>query len=316
MRGMPRALAVAAQDGLSLSLVVAALTFGLRHGIDWDHIAAITDITGSQDNARKSLRFATLYALGHAGVVLLLGLIAIEVGSRLPPTVDAVTERLVGTTLLALGIYVFYALLRHGRRFRMQSRWMLFLSAARRVVRAVRRTGASPPVVISHEHEHAHDDPFHATHRHLEAPAASASGNASLSRRLQTTVRSHRHRHRHVGEMPEDPFMQYGTATALTVGVIHGIGAETPTQVLLFVSAVGTGGRAAGTALLIAFIMGLLVSNTLIAIAGAFGFLGASRSFPLYATVAVVTGAFSLVLGILYLLGRGALVPPILGGSQ
>jgi hypothetical protein len=89
---MSRALAVAVQDGLGLSLLVAALAFGLRHGIDWDHIAAITDITSSQDNARKSLRFATLYAVGHGAVVLMLGLNTIEVGFRLPGTIDAVID--------------------------------------------------------------------------------------------------------------------------------------------------------------------------------------------------------------------------------
>jgi hypothetical protein len=83
-----------------------------------------------------------------------------------------------------------------------------------------------------------------------------------------------------VGDVPDDPFMRYGTATALTVGMVHAVGAETPTQVVLFLSAVGAGGRTAGTILLITFLVGLFVSNTLIAIAGTFGFLRASRKLP------------------------------------
>src|SRR5207244_13264286 len=33
--------------GSSVGIVSAALALGIRHGIDWDHIAAITDITST-----------------------------------------------------------------------------------------------------------------------------------------------------------------------------------------------------------------------------------------------------------------------------
>ena len=50
----------------------AALLFGFRHGFDWDHIAALTDLTGSQAKSRRSMWLATLYALGHGAMVLVL----------------------------------------------------------------------------------------------------------------------------------------------------------------------------------------------------------------------------------------------------
>ena len=59
-----------------LLLVLSAFAFGLRHGVDWDHIAAITDVTGSQDTTRRSLWLGTVYALGHATVITLLGFVA------------------------------------------------------------------------------------------------------------------------------------------------------------------------------------------------------------------------------------------------
>jgi high-affinity nickel permease len=74
------ALAFSAGEGLSLAIVFTTFLFGLRHGIDWDHIAAITDITGSQETARKSPRFATLHAVGLGLVVLALGLLTIDWG--------------------------------------------------------------------------------------------------------------------------------------------------------------------------------------------------------------------------------------------
>src|SRR5437016_1637063 len=105
---------------LSVGLIVTAFGFGFRHGIDWDHIAALTDITGSQHETRRSMLFATLYALGHALVVFALGFAAIVLAARLPTSVDGIMEHFVGLTLIGLGIYVFFSLLRHGRDFRMR----------------------------------------------------------------------------------------------------------------------------------------------------------------------------------------------------
>src|SRR5438067_3028910 len=118
-------LLAASTEGLRAGLVATAFGFGFRHGIDWDHIAALTDITGSQDTPRRSLHLATLYALGHALVVFVLGSAAIVLAEQLPSGVDAVMERVVGATLILLGVYVFGSLVRHGRDFRMRSRWML-----------------------------------------------------------------------------------------------------------------------------------------------------------------------------------------------
>src|SRR5512138_2313182 len=36
-----------AAEGAGLGLLLTALTLGIRHGIDWDHIAAISDITST-----------------------------------------------------------------------------------------------------------------------------------------------------------------------------------------------------------------------------------------------------------------------------
>lgn len=301
----------AAQEGFGLALISTTFLFGLRHGVDWDHIAAITDITSSQTHPRASMRFATLYAAGHAGSVLVLGLLAIELGARLPGGVDRVLERFVGITLLALGAYVFYALIRHGRDFRMRSRWMLIFSGARRAIRFLRdwRSSGDRYGVIEHNHDHTHEQALHASHDHSDVPMGEQSGGVAL----ETKVRAHRHRHGHSGALPADPFMEYGAMTCVGVGMLHGIGAETPTQVLLFLSAVGAGGRAAGAILLSTFLIGLFVSNSLIALASTFGFLRAGRNFLVYAAVALVTGTLSLALGLLLLFGRGSVLPPLLG---
>jgi high-affinity nickel permease len=49
---------------LQLALFSCAL-LGLRHGFDYDHLAAISDITSVQRGWREGMRLGLLYALGH-----------------------------------------------------------------------------------------------------------------------------------------------------------------------------------------------------------------------------------------------------------
>jgi ABC-type nickel/cobalt efflux system permease component RcnA len=304
-------LALVSSEGFRVGLLATAYGFGFRHGIDWDHIAAITDITSSQEEGRQSIALATLYALGHGLVVFCLGLGAILLGEKLPTGVDAVMGRVVGATLLALGVFVFWSLFRHGRDFRMRSRWMLVFAGIRRGARWMRNRH----VVI--DHEHAHDERHHPDLPDGPSRAASpADGAAAVApASTQTTTKTaHAHSHRHLGTLPDDPFATYGRATAFGVGMLHGVGAETPTQILLFVAAAGVGGRTGGVFMLGAFLLGLLSSNSLIALASTFGFLRATRNFAVYATVAVVTGSFSLAIGTLFLLGHDSVLPAIFGG--
>lgn len=297
--------AVASDDGLRAGLVVTTFGFGLRHGVDWDHIAAITDITSSQETPRRSMLYATLYALGHATVVLVLGSLAVLAGDRLPPTVDTVMERVVGVTLLVLGLYVLFALVRHGRDFRLRSRWMLVFSGVARLVRQLR---SRKTVEVVHDHPHGPG------HGHLEShELVTAAGGAATAELVAVTTR-HSHPHRHRGSLPDDPFMSYGRLTSWAVGLLHGVGAETATQVLVFLTAARAGGATSGLLLLVVFVLGLVTSNTVIAAVGTVGYLSAARSFGIYATVAVVTGVFSLAIGALFLTGQGALLPTILGG--
>lgn len=130
-----------------LLLALGVLVLGLRHGIDWDHIAAITDITSAQPNRLRGFLMGTVYALGHAFVVVVLGLLALWVGVLLPDWVDAYLERVVGVTLVVLGVWVFWSLFHDPSHFRLRSRWMLIFSAARAVYRrAIGRLRGQPTV--------------------------------------------------------------------------------------------------------------------------------------------------------------------------
>lgn len=285
-------------EGLAFGLLVTAFWLGVRHGIDWDHIAAITDITGTQEDRRRAIIFGTLYALGHALVVFVLGVVAIWLGGLLPPNIDEFMGRVVGVTLVILGVYVFVSLIRHGRDFRLRSRWMLIFAGVRKGARWVRERVAvgarngeaveqSQPVEVGDEtaasfwHHGHHGRPGH---------------------------------HHHEKPERDDDYVGYGRGTAFGVGMLHGVGAETPTQVLIFLAAAQAGGRVVGVLVVLAFIIGLLASNSIITLGSAFGFLQASKNFGLYATIAVLTGVFSLLIGLLFLFGQESVLPAFFGG--
>lgn len=241
---------------IGLALVGTGLGLGLRHGIDWDHIAAISDVTSSQRNRVRSIVMGTLYAVGHAAVVIVLGLLAIWAGSTLPDSFDPFMDALVGVTLTLLGAWILLSLAKNRGRLVLRSRWMLLADSARNGYRKFRPQTIEPG-----------------------SPAA-----------------------------PEQ--RTYGATASTTVGVIHGIGAETGTQALLLASAAGATSAAAGSFLLVAFAIGLVASNLLITVASTYGFAAGVRSRRIVTTTfGVAIATFSLVIGTLFLFQKADMLP-------
>ena len=58
--------------------LVSCAVLGLRHGFDYDHLAAISDITAVQRSWKQGLRLGLTYAVGHAATVVLLVILGIR----------------------------------------------------------------------------------------------------------------------------------------------------------------------------------------------------------------------------------------------
>ena len=339
MTGLEVQLPMLAAAG-SIGIASAALALGIRHGIDWDHIAAITDITstaadiqpaeekwltggpalmltdeshhaightheearlavatanaapvvaghpdthihadgidGDRDThhvvaqttavtgfvrtQRPALVLGTLYALGHASVVVVLGLLAILARGFLPDWIDPIMERLVGVTLIILAAYLFYAIFRYfgaGDEFRMRSRWMLVFAGVRNGYDAVRSRVFGKP----------------RTHVHAA--------------------------------------QQYGVRTAFGIGAIHGVGAETGTQVLVITTAAGASTQIGGVVALFAFVLGLLISNSAITLISTAGFVSSRQRQLIYVGAGAVAAVFSLAIGLLFLFGSSGVLPSL-----
>jgi hypothetical protein len=93
--------------------------------------------------------------------------------------------------------------------------------------------------------------------------------------------------------------------------VIHGIGAETATQVLLIAAIGGASSVGLGVPMMLAFVVGLVISNTGIVVVSASGFLASRSRQAIYIAIGIVAGVFSLVVGTVFLFG---LELPELGG--
>ncbi len=312
------AVETAVPPAANLGVLLTGLLLGIRHGFDWDHIAAITDITSTTaaasvavaahaDQHRRvaghqhghggdvevrahdsgpggatlspalaarpamgrsrflsgqvdAIRLGTLYALGHGSVVIALGLAALAFGALLPDWLDPLMGRIVGLTLVALGLWVMYSIYRYargGEAFRLRSRWMLVFDGIRYVWR-----------------------------------------------RFQARL----HGHEHVEPLE---MSSYGARTSFGVGMIHGIGAETGTQVLLIAAVGGASSSGLGIPMLFAFVLGLLISNFGIVLVSSVGFVSSQARERLYVAIGAVAGGFSLFVGTIFLFGWNDSLPDL-----
>lgn len=116
------------------------------------------------------------------------------------------------------------------------------------------------------------------------------------------------HGHAHVEPVE---MSAYGRRTAFGVGMIHGVGAETGTQVLLIAAIGGAASQGLGIPMMLAFITGLLVSNSIVVFITATGFIASRFRERIYVVIGVIAGTFSLVIGAIFLLGLDADLPSL-----
>ncbi len=113
------------QDSL-FAILSLGFGLGLLHALDADHIMAVTTLSsrqaqGKNGNRWRTLRFCSQWALGHGGVLLLLGTVVLVAGISLPPQLSMVAEKLVGVILIALGLWIFWQFYRNKLQLRVHS---------------------------------------------------------------------------------------------------------------------------------------------------------------------------------------------------
>ena len=104
---------------------------------------------------------------------------------------------------------------------------------------------------------------------------------------------------------------KYGPRTAFGVGMIHGVGAETGSQVLLIAAIGGASASGLGVPMLVAFVVGLLISNSLVVLITATGFIATRARERVYLAIGLIAGTFSLVVGSIFLFGLQSGLPEL-----
>lgn len=204
--------------------LVSCTVLGLQHGIDWDHVAAISDVASVQTTSQEAIHCGLLYAVGHVTTVGLLGIAAMLLRQSFPASLSLWMNRVVGATLILLGVYVFRSLFSERQPL--------------------------------------------------------SRGQAILA------------------VFGRGPDRHYGRKSSLSLGVLHGIGAETPTQLSMLVIATNLGGLQNGVLSLGVFAAAMFASNMALTSAAAGAFC-ISRSKPaIFRWFGAVTAAYSLWIGI------------------
>src|SRR5438105_5054597 len=95
---------------------------------------------------------------------------------------------------------------------------------------------------------------------------------------------------------------------ALSLASLYALG-----HALIIAAVGGAASRGLGPAMMLAFIVGLLISNTTVAFLSATGFISSSRARPLYVAIGALAGAFSLLVGAYFLFGLSDHLPDLPG---
>jgi high-affinity nickel-transport protein len=201
------------------------------------------------------------YALGHAFTVAVLGISVLQLNLGLPQGLDHWSERLIGLTLILLGIGVVAGILRkdaHGHSHsRMESRLAIAINGVLWLAWILRRC-------------FNHDAP-----------------------------------------RPERFQWMYTGKSVFVIGMLHGVGAETPSQLALFFLTANLGGTSRGMFGLAAFCLGLIAMNALMtaSMGGAFRASGHHPRF--YHAIAWAGAAYSCIIGVIFLFGISDHLPAL-----
>jgi nickel/cobalt transporter (NiCoT) family protein len=102
------ALAVLREKPVLLGTALLAYSFGLRHAVDADHIAAIDNVTRKlMQQGQRPIGVGLYFSLGHAGVVVLLSVAVAFAASAVSSDFDSLKAigGIVGTSVSALFLF-------------------------------------------------------------------------------------------------------------------------------------------------------------------------------------------------------------------
>ncbi|MEZ5499947.1 MAG: hypothetical protein R3E77_11040 [Steroidobacteraceae bacterium] len=87
-----------------LTLFGLAFLIGMRHALDPDHIAAVSNLALQDASAGRLLHHGAAWGMGHGGMLIVFGIAVTLLGGQLPPGIDSLLQLAMAAVLLGLGI--------------------------------------------------------------------------------------------------------------------------------------------------------------------------------------------------------------------
>jgi hypothetical protein len=310
----------------------AALALGIRHGIDWDHIAAITDITSTASSVSEEKEG---WLLGEPGVSLTderhhlqhgehshgeesietsLHTHSAEAAVASAPVAVATKPNAAGPAAGVLRSHKTALLL--GSLYALAHGFVVFVLG----LTAILASEVLPSWIDSVMEKLVGITLiflavylFYSVYRYFKSGGEFRirsrwmlvfAGVANAWNWIHSRVGKHEHIHVATQQ-------QYGARAAIGIGLIHGIGAETGTQALIIAGAVGATSKTVAVATLLVFICGLLISNTFVTLTSTVGFVSTRQRQLIYVGAGIVAAVFSLVIGLVFLFAETGILPDL-----
>lgn len=192
---------------MDLVLLGTAFALGAVHTFEADHMAAVSAFVVRRPRVYEALGYGLRWALGHGGVILLVGTLLVLTRLALPESSGVLLERLVGASMVVLGGWV--------------------VLTARRL----------------HAHTHRHDDGTVHTHLHAHDRAvADGTGNRDGGREHAVHVEPHAepHAHHHAATAMGALHGLAGTAPAVALIPLATLDSVAPAVLYLLFFGIGT----------------------------------------------------------------------------
>ena len=103
----------------------------------------------------------------------------------------------------------------------------------------------------------------------------------------------------------------YNGKSVFVIGILHGVGAETPSQLALFFLTANLGGASRGMMGLAAFSIGLVAMNALMTATMGGAFRATGHHPRLFHLIAWTGAAYSFIIGVIFLFGISDRLPAL-----
>jgi nickel/cobalt exporter len=98
--------------------LAGGLLLGCLHALEADHLVTVSNLVLNKNSLKNSLRLALQWALGHSFTLLMLSGLVFSLNSAFTAMMSASAERMVGATMIFIGMVVFFQELRQSARLK------------------------------------------------------------------------------------------------------------------------------------------------------------------------------------------------------